>query len=334
MTTNPSNNQALGSHPSHSHAMLRPWFRRSEYLIGTLVFLLTYAIVLLPPSGTLTSLDWIFVTFFFLASLTWVGLVVTDGERPTWMGGIASLGLLVVFGWLFYRYSGAKWDRLIFVFFNMDVMSGKGWPSMFKAFGLTLELGFFSGVFAILSGLILAVVRSFNNKILNYFILSYINIFRALPTIVLAALVYYALPYLGVKFSGIVAGVITLGLNHGAFSSEIFRAGIESVHHGQIEAAHALGFDSLKTMKLVILPQAFRVVIPPLTGQMVALLKETAICSTIGILELMRQALIIQAWKANPTPLIVATIIYLLVLIPLTRLSRYLEMRMKYGERR
>jgi len=264
-------------------------------------------------------------------TLAWVASIITDVEKPTWVGALVAIGLVITFGWLFYRYSGAQWDRLIFVFFNRRVMAGKGWPSLFKALGVTMELGFLAAIFAVLSGLFLAIVRSLNNRVLNLFIVFHIDIFRAIPTIVLAALVYYALPYVGIQLPGILAGVITLSLTHGAYSSEIFRAGIESIHHGQIEAARSLGFNSLKTMRLVILPQAFRVVVPPLTGQMVALLKETSICSTIGILELLRQALILQAWKANPTPLIAATFIYLLLLIPLTRLSKSLEVKMKKG---
>ena len=98
--------------------------------------------------------------------------------------------------------------------------------------------------------------------------------------------------------------------------------------HGQLEAARSLGLGTFKTFRLIIFPQAFKTAMPPLTGQFVALLKETVICSVVGIPELLREALVVQSWTANPTPLIIATIGYLLLLVPLTRLSRYLEVRM------
>jgi polar amino acid transport system permease protein len=311
----------------------RPWYRRNELLIAVAVFLLLWAVLLLPGFGRPTLLGWLKIVIFFTVLLITTGIVITDTERPLWQGAVSAGALIAVFCWLFYRYSGAKWDRLAFVFFNWKIMAGGGWSSIFKALLRTLELGFLSLIAAFVLGLFLAVLRTIGNKVFTFFVILYVNVFRAIPVIVLAAFVYYALPYLGITLSTLVAGIVTLGLNHAAFSSEIFRAGIESIHHGQIESAYALGFNAWKTMRLVILPQAIRVVVPPLTGQMVALLKETAICSTIGVLELMRQALIIQAWKANPTPLIVATGIYVLFLVPLTLLSRYLERKMKRGGR-
>ena len=96
----------------------------------------------------------------------------------------------------------------------------------------------------------------------------------------------------------------------------------------KLEAARSLGLGTFKTFRLIVFPQAFKTAMPPLTGQFVALLKETVICSVVGIPELLREALVVQSWTANPTPLIIATIGYLLLLVPLTRLSRYLEVRM------
>ena len=125
-----------------------------------------------------------------------------------------------------------------------------------------------------------------------------------------------------------VSGILTLTLNHSAFFSEILRSGVSAVGHGQLEAARSLGLGTFKTFRLIVFPQAFKTAMPPLTGQFVALLKETVICSVVGIPELLREALVVQSWTANPTPLIIATIGYLLLLVPLTRLSRYLEVRM------
>jgi len=137
---------------------------------------------------------------------------------------------------------------------------------------------------------------------------------------------------MGIRLSAIMSGILALGLNSSAYVSEIFRAGIESIGHGQVEAARSLGMGNFKTFSLVIFPQAFRVIVPPLTSQLVALLKETAICSVIGIPELLRQAMVVQSWTANPTSLIMATLLYMLLLIPLTVLSRRLEKRLKKSQ--
>ena len=148
------------------------------------------------------------------------------------------------------------------------------------------------------------------------FVKVYVDVFRALPTIVLVSLIHYGAPFIGIYLPLMVSGILTLTLNHSAFFSEILRSGVSAVGHGQLEAARSLGLGTFKTA------------MPPLTGQFVALLKETVICSVVGIPELLREALVVQSWTANPTPLIIATIGYLLLLVPLTRLSRYLEARM------
>jgi len=165
--------------------------------------------------------------------------------------------------------------------------------------------------------------------VLNFFLTIWVDFFRAIPIIVLMMLIYYAFPYLGITLSGVVAGVLTLSLNSSAYISEIFRAGIESIHHGQVEASRALGLTTMQTMRLVILPQAIRVVMPPLASNYVAMVKDTAICSVIAILELLKTAITLQSWLANPTPLVAATALYLVILIPMARFSSVLENRMK-----
>ena len=160
------------------------------------------------------------------------------------------------------------------------------------------------------------------------FVKVYVDVFRALPTFVLVSLIHYGAPFIGIYLPLMVSGILTLTLNHSAFFSEILRSGGSAVGHGQLEAARSLGLGTFKTFRLIDFPQAFKTAMPPLTGQFVALLKETVICSVVGIPELLREALVVQSWTANPTPLIIATIGYLLLLVPLTRLSRYLEVRM------
>jgi len=315
--------------------MHQPLFRRYEFLGAMLVVLVLYAVFLLPNTQRPSTGQWAVIIMFFLLVMAWVGTLTTDDEKPTWMGALAAVVLLFVFGWLFYRYSGAQWNKLVFVFLNQGVMEGE-WGPLSEGLLVTLEIAIFSAILGVLTGLILAVLRSLNNWMLNLVIIAYVDVIRATPLIVLLVVVYYALPYMGILMSAVMSGILALTLNCSAYTSEIFRAGIESIHAGQVEAARSLGLTSMKTMRLVILPQAFRVVVPPLTSTLVGLLKDTAVCSVASIVELLRAALQIQAWKANPTPLIAATIIYLLILIPLTRLSNRLEVRMKtrFGVRR
>jgi His/Glu/Gln/Arg/opine family amino acid ABC transporter permease subunit len=293
-----------------------------------LVVLVLYAIFLLPNTQKPSRTQWALITGFFLLVLAWVGSLTTDDEKPTWMGAVAAVAFLFVFGWLFYRYSGAQWSKLVFVFLNKGVMEGE-WVPLLEGLWVTLEIAILSAILGVLTGLILAVLRSLNNWMLNLIIIAYVDVIRATPLIVLVVVVYYALPYVGILLSAVLSGILALTLNCSAYASEIFRSGIESIHAGQVEASRSLGLSSMKTMRLVILPQAFRVVVPPLTSTLTGLLKDTAVCSVASIVELLRAALQIQAWKANPTPLIAATVIYLLILIPLTRLSNRLEVRMK-----
>jgi polar amino acid transport system permease protein len=311
-----------------------PWYRRNVFVLGTLAFLALLAL-LLPASGALTSLQWGLVGIFFLLIVAWSLLVITDTEKPEWAKTGAAFLILVGAGWLFYRYVEVDWARLSHVFFNWELMSEPmeggqtGWAVLFEGLWRTAQIAFFSALFGTLIGLLLAVFRSFENRILNLFIIAYIDFFRSMPIIVLMVLIYYALPYTGVALNAMVSGIVALALNSSAYISEIFRAGILSVKHGQIEAARALGLTPVQTMRLVILPQAFRVVIPPLASNYVASAKDTAIASSITILELLKSAMQIQAFRANPTPLIAATGLYILFFVPLTRLAGILERRMK-----
>jgi polar amino acid transport system permease protein len=259
-------------------------------------------------------------------------VIFTDELKPEWFKMATAIILIVLAGWLFYRYSTGKWGQMAFLFFNTGIMK-QALPTMWKGLGVTVKIAVFAALMSTTLGMLLAVFRSFNNRILNIFIIGYVDFFRAMPIIVLMVLIYYALPYLGVTLDAVVSGILALGLNSSAYVSEIFRAGILSVKKGQIEAAHALGLTSMQTMRLILLPQAFRVVLPPLVGNYVASAKDTALCSSISIIELLKAGLSEQALLANPSPLIFSTVLYLIMFVPLTRLSGTLEKRMKRAVR-
>jgi polar amino acid transport system permease protein len=311
------------------------WYQRYDFLATVLAGLAAGAAFVLPPRGALSGLGWFRVAGFFLAYLVWSVLILADREKPRALKNAVALGIFILAGWLFYLYSSARWDRLGKVFFDLSIMS-KGdpfsgasysnWTLMLMGFWTAVQIFFFSAVMGTVLGLFLAVLRTLvKDKVLNFFIIAYVDFFRAMPMIVMLLVVYSALPYADILLSPEASGILTLGLIDAAYMSEIFRSGIEAIHAVQTEAARALGLSAWKTMRLVILPQALRMVIPPYTGVLVGLMKGTALCSTITIFELLNTASQIQAWYANPTPLIVATGFYLLILLPMTRASSLLE---------
>jgi polar amino acid transport system permease protein len=324
------NYQTAPPHVSSRFIRSRPawsfWIRRYEFIIATLAVLVAYAVLVLPDPGGPTVGEWVNIGLFLLLALAWSANVLVDGEKPEWFQGLVAFGLVFLLCWLFYMYSGTKWDRLGRAFFNFKKMQGS-WSGLLEGLWVTLKLAAVSAVFSILIGLILAVLRSLESPTLNIFLIAYIDLFRSIPMIVLMVVVYYALPYLGVALDSVKATILSLSLGYGAYAAESFRAGIESVHFGQVEAARALGLTRLQTMRLVVLPQAFRVVIPPLTGNLVAMLKDTAVASVVASPELLKRAKEIYVGKANPTSLVAAALIYLLVLVPLSRVSSLLEKR-------
>ncbi len=310
------------------------WVRRYEFLGGALALIVLYAFLVLPDQGRPTSPGhWSAIAAFLALVMVWCAIVLTDNDKPDWLKGLVAIALIGVLGWLFYMYSGTKWDRLISSFFNFRKMRG-AWPELLKGLLVTLQLAVISAIFAVLIGLVVAVLRSLGSRTLNIFLIAYLDIFRSIPMIVLMVVIYYALPYLGIALPSIPATIAALALGYGAYAAETFRAGIESVHYGQTEAARALGLTRLQNMRLVILPQAIRVVIPPLTGVMIALLKDTAVASVVAAPELLKRAREVYVGKANPTALVMAAIIYLIILFPLARLSNLLEARLREKLRR
>jgi polar amino acid transport system permease protein len=217
-------------------------------------------------------------------------------------------------------------ESIIYNFFNVEVMIRARYL-LWLGLQVTLKLAFVSLLFAVLVGLFLAVIRSLGSRLLNVFIIIYVDLFRALPTIVLFMLVYFTWPYFGISLPRYWSAVVALTINGGAYFEEIFRAGIESIDKGQTEAARTLGLSFTQTMFSVILPQAVQVVLPPATSNALELIKTTVLASVIALPELMKQAQQAHGSLANPTPLIMAALIFLVLLWPLVRLTGYLERR-------
>lgn len=200
-------------------------------------------------------------------------------------------------------------------------------PLLLSGLSTTLLLGFVSIALGLAGGLALALARLYSRTPLRQAAVTYIDVFRAIPLLVLLVVVYYALPFVGIRLSPFAAATTAISLVASAYSAEIFRAGIEAVPRGQFEAARALGLRPLPLMAKVVLPQAIRIVVPPITSNSINVLKDTALASVVAMPDSLKQATQAQALAANPTPLIAAAGIYLLMLLPLVRLVGLLESR-------
>ena len=216
--------------------------------------------------------------------------------------------------------------ELIDTFFNWGILV-RSFPILIRGLGNTIVLGCAAIVFGTIVGLAICLVRLYAPKPLRRLAILYIDMFRALPILVVLILIYYALPFVGIRLSSFASAALALSLVLAAFTAEVCRAGIQNIPKGQFEAAAALGLPFWVAMRKVVLPQAIRVVIPPLTSNCVSVFKDTALASVVAMPDLLKQATDAQALMANPTPLIGAAIIYLAFLWPLVRLVGYLEER-------
>ena len=213
-------------------------------------------------------------------------------------------------------------------FFNIDVLL-LSLPALMRGLVNTLMLGAFSILFGVAVGLVLSLVRLYGPKPFRWATVAYIDVFRATPVLVVLILIYYALPFVGIRFSAWTSAILAFSLVMAAYAAEVFRSGVESVPRGQFEAAAALGISFPVTLWKIVLPQAMRIVIPPTTSNCVSMFKDTALASTVALPELLKEATDSQALHANPTPLIGAALVYLIILLPMVRLVSLLEKRFK-----
>ncbi|WP_136684357.1 amino acid ABC transporter permease [Falsirhodobacter xinxiangensis] len=223
--------------------------------------------------------------------------------------------------------------ELIDIFFNVEVM-GKAFPILLRGLGNTLLLGAASIVLGGIAGVLVCLVRMYAARPLRLLATVYIDIFRAIPVLVLLILIYYALPFVGVVMGAFTAATLALSMVLAAYTAEVIRAGIEAVPKGQFEASAALGLPFVLTMRKVVLPQAIRLVIPPLASYSVAIIKDTSLASVVTMNDLLKQATDTQALFANPTPLILAAGIYIAILWPLVRFTTWIERRAKLSATR
>ncbi len=212
------------------------------------------------------------------------------------------------------------------IFFNTDVLR-RSIPILLRGLGNTLLLGAVAILCGTLLGIGLSLMRLYAPKPLRWLAVIYTDLMRALPVLVVLILIYYALPFAGIVLSSFTAAAVALSLVLAAYAAEVMRAGIQAVPKGQFEASSALGLGFWTTMRKVVLPQAVRLVIPPHASNCVSVVKDTSLASVVAMTDLLKQATDAQALFANPTPLIGAAIIYVIILWPMVRLTGWLETR-------
>ena len=217
-------------------------------------------------------------------------------------------------------------NRIAENFFDLEVMA-KYLPSIIDGVFVTIHLAVLIVLSGLVLGFVLAVVRAFQIRPVNWLIVLVVDVFRALPPIVIMIVFYFALPFVGISMSGFVVAWLSLTLVLASFAEEIFWTGILSVDRGQWEAARSTGLGFLQTLRDVVLPQAVRLTIPPLTNRTIVITKSTAIASVVAVQEILTQASAAQAFSANTTPLTMAAIAYLVIFFPLVVLSRWVESR-------
>jgi polar amino acid transport system permease protein len=215
-------------------------------------------------------------------------------------------------------------EALIENFFNLPVMVG-ALPSMLPGFGLTVLVSLLVIAFGLLTGLALAILRSLELRVANGLITFYVDVFRTLPQLVIIIFLYFGMPYMGVTLSPLVTTVLALGAVLSAFACEIFVSCMQALPKGQTDAARALGFGPLRTLFMIVLPQAIRMAVPLLTNRAISISKGTALGTAVSLPETLGQAQSYMSIVANPSPLTLAAGFYLLLFIPLVILSRWLE---------
>jgi lysine-arginine-ornithine-binding protein len=211
--------------------------------------------------------------------------------------------------------------------FDLDIIR-RTLPLFLSGVWFTARLALLSLLFGLPIGLLLALARVQSSRIIKAPAALYVEVMRGTPLLVQILFIYFVLPYFKIYIPAFTSGVIALTLNSAAYIAEIFRAGILSIDVGQMEAARSLGMTYSQAMRRIILPQTFRRVVPPLTNEGIALLKDSSLVSVIGLTELARTGQELASRYAAPLTIWpVVAIFYLLLTFPLTRVTEYLERR-------
>jgi polar amino acid transport system permease protein len=248
---------------------------------------------------------------------------------------IALLSTLVVFGtigWIVVNAPG--WPDVQESFLNREVFV-ESLPELVSAFAVNIVIFMTAEVLILIFGLLLAIMRSTTGPVLlpiRVMATIYADVFRALPGLLVIYVLGFGIPALGLvdpKTPTILYGILGLTLIYSAYVSEVYRAGIDSIHPSQAAAARSLGLSHLQALRHVVVPQAVRRVIPPLLNDFIGLQKDTVLVSAIGVVEIFRTAQVLQFATFNFTPYVAVALVFMVVTIPLARLTDWLVARDK-----
>lgn len=246
---------------------------------------------------------------------------------------IAIISTVVIFGgmaWLIGSTEG--WAAVKQAFFSRPDMAA-AWPKVFDGFKLNIKMFMIAEPLVLIFGLTLALIRIGTSPVLfplRALAIAYIDLFRGAPALLVIMMLGFGMPGLRIEWlpnSPVFWGTVACIITSTAYTAEIFRAGIESVHRSQRSAARSLGLSNFQTFRFVVLPQGIKAVIPPLISGFVSLQKETALVSTIGPLEATRQAQIFSALNFNYSSYVVAALLFIALTIPLARFTDWLLRR-------
>jgi polar amino acid transport system permease protein len=243
---------------------------------------------------------------------------------------IALVSTVVFFGLLAAVITNApNWPQVQRAFFDQAVF-GRSLPKVIEAFGTNIALFLFAEVLVLVFGLVLAVLRGLPGPVffpVRLLATAYVDLFRAVPSILVIYLLGFGVAQLaleGVPNDPFFWGLISLAMIYSAYVSEVYRAGIESIHWSQEAAARSLGLSRIQALRYVIVPQAVRRVIPPLLNDFIGLQKDTVLVSIIGVLEIFREGQIIKQATFNFTPFVAIALVFVVITIPMARFTDWL----------
>jgi His/Glu/Gln/Arg/opine family amino acid ABC transporter permease subunit len=313
---------------------------------GTLLFLASEGFT--PYQNLVSSLTSPFQGAILLSSII-LGLVAAVAGFTTFRraatkaareasiaGAVLGVQSVIFSGFLLLFREAEKFPIFVRQFFDFEILS-EFWGTFWRSALNTVTLAFAAQLLGMVIGLVLAMMVLSNRITVRAPARVYINLFRGTPLLVQLSVGYFGIA-IGLQLPNLSVyriGIIILGLNAGAYSAEIFRAGIQSIERGQLEASRSLGMSYLQAMRYVILPQAVRRVIPPLTNEFVILIKDTSLIAflgfTFGERELLAWAVDTYGETANATAYIAAVSGYLVITLPLIRLVTMLERKLRSG---
>lgn len=261
------------------------------------------------------------------------GMVVSEGGQSTFDAPSISVVGITPIDQLSNYLANQEWvqawnsNKFLRLFFNPSIIVSSI-PLVFEGFLFAIAIVAISFPIAIPIGLLLSLMRMSKLRILRGLGSLYVNVVRGTPLFLQIYIAFFGLPLAGISIPPFPLGVVVLSMNSAAYMCEIFRAGIQSIPHGQTEAARSLGMNGAQTMIFVIIPQTVRRVIPTLTSEFILLYKDTSMLAAVGVMEMVYDAKMIVANTGSITPYIVAACFYLIITIPLAKLVGRLERRL------